>query len=132
MRAPRRGIVLERGLVVRRGGVEHGAAHAPAHWQAGWEARAPGEMPTGRDARGTLCCARNKRFRQRADGSESGPCRVVPAAQEPCASYAFHSTFKILHSTLGDAVAPPRLCASAGVLFAFPPPLPRAKLSAAF
>ncbi len=74
MRAPRRGIVLERGLSVRSVGGEHGAARARAHWQAGLEARAPGEMPTGRDARGTLCCARNKRFRQRADRSESHPC----------------------------------------------------------
>ncbi len=209
MRAPRRGIVLERGLSVRSVGGEHGAARARAHWQAGLEARAPGEMPTGRDARGTLCCARNKRFRQCADGSESHPClrsgvpaahppaaaghcpgartcspqwgrsawrgacarplagglgsprsrgnahgqgcpwhavlrakqalppargRLgerslpgVPAAQEPRASSAFHSTFKIQHWATQSP-----LRASAGVLFAFPPPLPRAKLSAAF
>ena len=37
-----RGISPERGLLVRSGGVEHGAAHAPALRLAGLEARVPG------------------------------------------------------------------------------------------
>ncbi len=48
------GHFLERGLLVRSGGVAQGAAHAPALRRAGLEARGPRKTPTGRDARGTL------------------------------------------------------------------------------
>ncbi len=75
------GHFLKRGLLVRSKCGAQSAAHARALRLAGLEARAPGEMPTGRDARGTLRCARGRRLLQRADGSEKPSLPVVPAAQ---------------------------------------------------
>ncbi len=79
------GHFLERGLSVRSRRGEHGAAHAPALRLAGLEARGPREIPTGKDAGGTLCCARNKRFRQMQAGLEARAPRERRAPRGPCA-----------------------------------------------
>ena len=87
----RLGISPERGLLVRSGCGAHGAAHAPALRPAGLEARAPGEMPTGRDARGTLRALVHALGLARGRlGEPSLP--GVAAAHARRAGNAFHAT----------------------------------------
>ena len=97
MRAPWRGIVLKRGLLVRRGRGEHGAAHAPAHWQAGLEARAPRERRAPR-----------------------GPCAWVfplrpwrETQKTACGIGHAHFLHSIQHSKFKIGRRQPPLCASA-------------------